>query len=544
MMRGLMMDRPLLISSILEHAAARCGDTAMVSHTGDAGTHRTSYAELARRSRQLANALQATFDIGIGDRIGTLAWNDHRHFELYYGIAGIGAICHTINPRLFPEQIAYIINHAEDCYLCVDPMFVPLVERLAPQLPTVRGVVVLTDAAHMPKSGLRHLHCYEALLEGRPETFEWPVFDETTAAGLCYTSGTTGNPRGALYHHRSTILHGLTQALPNTLGLAADDIVLPAVPMFHVNAWGLPYACPLAGVGMVMPGPGLDGASLYEQIERERVTFSAGVPTIWFGLLNHLKETGKRLTSLRRVCIGGSAAPGSMIEAFEDMGVEVRHGWGMTEMSPIGSVSALDARGMALPIEERRRLQLKQGRAPWGVEMRIVDEQGRPLPHDGASAGLLLVRGPWIASAYFRDDEATAEAIHDGWFSTGDVATIDRHGYMEITDRAKDVIKSGGEWISSITLENTAVGHPDLLEAAVIAAPHPRWGERPLLIVVARADAELSKADILAFLKDKVAAWWLPDDVVFVAELPHTATGKIQKSRLREMFADHRLPTA
>jgi acyl-CoA synthetase (AMP-forming)/AMP-acid ligase II len=542
-MHGMMMDRPLLISSILEHAALQSGDTAMVSHTSDLGAHRTTYAELARRSRQLANALQSSFDIGIGDRIGTLAWNDHRHFELYYGIAGIGAICHTINPRLFPEQIAYIINHAEDCYLFVDPMFVPLVERLAPSLPTLRGVVVLSDAAHMPESGLPHLHCYEALLEGQPDGFDWPELDETTASGLCYTSGTTGNPRGALYHHRSTILHSLMLAMPNTLGLAGDDVVLPVVPMFHANAWGLAYACPLVGVGMVMPGARLDGASLYEQLECWRVTFSAGVPTIWFGLLDHLAKTGKRLTTLRRVVIGGAAAPRSMIDAFEDQGIEVRHGWGMTEMSPVGAICSLDARGAALPIEERRRLQMKQGRPPWGVEMRIVDEQGRPLPHDGTAAGLLMVRGPWVAAAYFGDDDATIDAFHDGWFATGDVATIDRHGYMEIADRAKDVIKSGGEWISSITLENTAVGHPDLQEAAVIAAAHPRWGERPLLIVVAHPEAEVGKADILAFLEGKVASWWLPDDVVFVAELPHTATGKIQKSRLREMFKDHRLPT-
>jgi 3-(methylthio)propionyl---CoA ligase len=542
-MHGMMMDRPLLISSILEHAALQSGDTAMVSHTGDLGVHRTTYAELARRSRQLANALQSTFDIGIGDRIGTLAWNDHRHFELYYGVAGIGAICHTINPRLFPEQIAYIINHAEDCYLFVDPMFVPLVERLAPSLPTVRGVVVLSNAAHMPESALPRLHCYEGLLEGQPDTFEWPELDETTASSLCYTSGTTGNPRGALYHQRSTILHSLMLAMPNTLGLAGDDVVLPVVPMFHANAWGLSYACPLVGVGIVMPGARLDGASLYEQIERWRVTFSAGVPTIWFGLLDHLAKTGGRLSTLRRVVIGGAAAPRSMIDAFEDQGVEVRHGWGMTEMSPVGAICSLDARGAALPIEERRRLQMKQGRPPWGVEMRVVDEKGHPLPRDGSSAGLLMVRGPWVASAYFRDDDATIEAFHDGWFATGDVATIDRYGYMEITDRAKDVIKSGGEWISSITLENTAVGHPDLQEAAVIAAAHPRWGERPLLIVVARPEAEVGKADILAFLEDKVASWWLPDDVVLVPELPHTATGKIQKSRLREMFKDHKLPT-
>jgi fatty-acyl-CoA synthase len=542
-MQGLMMNRPLLISSILEHAGSQSGTITMVSHTADQGVHRTTYAELARRSCQLAHALQDRLEIGIGDRIGTLAWNDHRHFELYYAISGIGAICHTINPRLFPEQIAYIINHAEDCWLFVDPMFVPLVERLAPQLPTVRGVVVLGDAGHLPTSALAHLCSYEALLEGQPDSFAWPELDETTAAGLCYTSGTTGNPRGALYHHRSTILHAMMLAMPNVLGLAADDVVLPVVPMFHANAWGLAYVCPLVGVGMVMPGPRLDGASLYEQIERERVTFSAGVPTIWFGLLNHLREAGRRLSTLRRVIIGGAAPPRSMIDAFEDQGIEVRHGWGMTEMSPVGAVCSLDARGAALPLEERRRLALKQGRPPWGVELRIVDGDGVPLPHDGSAAGLLLVRGPWVASAYFRDDEATAAAFQDGWFATGDVASIDPHGYLEITDRAKDVIKSGGEWISSITLENTAMGHSDLLEAAVIAIAHPRWGERPLLIVVPRPQAEVGKADIVAFLEAKVPRWWLPDDVVFVAELPHTATGKIQKSRLREMFRNHPLPS-
>ena len=543
-MRGLMMDRPLLISSILEHAAERCGDTPMVSHTADQGVHRTSYAELSRRAKQLAHALQGTLGVAMGDRIGTLAWNDHRHFELYYGIAGIGAVCHTINPRLFPEQIAYIINHAEDRYLFVDPMFVPLVERLAPDLPTVQGVIVLTATAHMPPSKLANLHCYESLLEGQPAAFDWPLLDETTASGLCYTSGTTGHPRGVLYHHRSTLLHSFAQALPTSLGLAVRDIVLPVVPMFHVNAWGLPYACPMLGLPMVMPGPRLDGASLYEQFERERVTFAAGVPTVWFSLLNYLRETGKKLTSLQRLVIGGSAVPPAMIDAFEDQyGVEVRHGWGMTEMSPVGAVCSLDTRAQQLPLAERRRIQVKQGRPLCGVDMKIVDEEGRSLPHDGKTSGLLMVRGPWIASAYFRDDEATAHAFQDGWFSTGDIVTIDPHGYMEITDRAKDVIKSGGEWISSIALENAAVGHPDLLEAAVIAAPHPRWVERPLLIVVARPEAEVTREHILAFLEDKVARWWLPDDVVFVEELPHTATGKILKAKLRETFRDHRLPT-
>jgi len=542
-MRGLMMDRPLLISSILEHAVRSYGDTVMVSQTGDLGVHRTTHAELAQRSAQLAHALQAQFDVGIGDRIATLAWNDHRHFELYYGISGIGAICHTINPRLFPEQIAFIINHAEDSHLFVDPMFVPLVEKLAPLLETVREIVVLCGPDHMPDSGLEHLHCYERLLEGQPDTISWPLLDETTASGLCYTSGTTGNPRGALYHHRAMVLHALSIALPDALGLLPSDVVLPVVPMFHVNAWGLPFVCPLVGSALAMPGPKLDGASLYAQFERDGVTFSAGVPTIWFGLLNYLKETGKRLTTLRKVVIGGAAAPRAMIDAFEDEhGVQVLQGWGMTEMSPVGTVCSLKPSIASRPVEERRRIQVKQGRALWGVDMKIVDEQRKPLPHDGSSAGLLMVRGPWVAKGYFRDDEATAEAIHDGWFSTGDVATIDADGYMEITDRAKDVIKSGGEWISSITLENHAVAHPDLAAAAVIGAPHPRWGERPLLVVVTHGEAAPDKQQILAFLEGKVATWWLPDDVVFVDELPYTATGKISKARLRELLKDHVLP--
>jgi 3-(methylthio)propionyl---CoA ligase len=549
-MRGLMMDQPLRISSILDYAADYHGETEMVSCTADQAALRTTYAGLRGRVRQLANALQSGLGVGLGDRIATLAWNDHRHFELYYGIAGIGAVCHTINPRLFPDQIAYIINHAEDRYLFTDPMFLPLVERLAPQLRTLEGVFVLTDDAHLPACGLAgtglEVRSYERLIAAEPAEYEWPVFDETTASGLCYTSGTTGHPRGALYHHRSTVLHALAVALPDAIGLGARDTVLPVVPMFHVNAWGLPYVCPLVGARVVMPGPRLDGASLYEQFERERVTFSAGVPTIWFGLLNYLKETGKRLSSLERVVIGGAAAPLSMIEAFElEHGIEVLHGWGMTEMSPVGSIGSLNPASARLPVEERHRIKQKQGHAVWGVEFKIVDDQGKRLPHDGRSAGVLFVRGPWIASAYFRDPEASREAFDaEGWFSTGDVATIDPSGTMQITDRAKDMISSGGEWISSIALENAAVGHPELREAAVIAVAHPKWGERPLLIAVRHPGAKVERAGIIDFLRPKVARWWLPDDVVFVDELPHTATGKIQKSVLRERFRGYRLPTA
>jgi fatty-acyl-CoA synthase len=537
-----MMDRPLLIPSILDYAADHHGAAEMVSCTADQPVRRITYAALRGRIRQLANAIRDRLGVGLGDRIATLAWNDHRHFELYYAIAGIGAICHTINPRLFPEQIVYIVNHAKDRYLFVDPMFLPLVERLAPQLPSLEAIYVLAEEA--PASALAP-GSYERLIEGEAAEFAWPTFDETTACGLCYTSGTTGMPKGALFHHRSTILHALAIALPDAMRLSSREVVLPAVPMFHVNAWGLPYACPLVGARMVMPGPRLDGASLYEQFEREQVTFAAGVPTIWFNLLNHLKESGNRLSSLRRVVIGGSAPPPAMIDAFEQHGVEVNHGWGMTEMSPVGSVCSLDPTLERLPAAERRRLKQKQGHRIWGVDFKIVDDQGHELPHDGRAAGVLYVRGPWIASAYFEDAAASAEAFDDdGWFSTGDVATIDQDGFMEITDRAKDMIRSGGEWISSIALENAAVGHPDLAEAAAIALPHPKWGERPLLVAVRRPGAAVDKAGLTAFLSEQVASWWLPDDVVFVDELPHTSTGKIHKAALRERFRSHLQPGA
>jgi acyl-CoA synthetase (AMP-forming)/AMP-acid ligase II len=546
MMRGLMMDRPLLVSSILDHAADRYGDAEMVSRTADAPEHRTTYRELRRRARQLAGALQSKLGVGLDDCVATLAWNDHRHFELYYGIAGIGAVCHTINPRLFPEQIAYIVGHARDRYLFTDPMFLPLVEQLAPELKTLEGIVVLSDAAHLPASGLAGLIDYETLIADQPSEFTWPAFDETTACGLCYTSGTTGHPKGALYHHRSTVLHALTIVMPDVMGLSARDTVLPAVPMFHVNAWGLPYACPLVGARMVMPGSRLDGASLCQQLERERVTFAAGVPTVWFGVRDHLRESKGGLPHLERLVIGGAAPPQTLIEAFENQyQVEVLHGWGMTEMSPVGAVCRLPPTAAAMPAPERQRLKQKQGPAIWGVEFKIVDDQGRRLPHDGNTAGLLYVRGPWIASGYFRDEAASKAALDaEGWFSTGDVATIDPQGYMQITDRAKDLVRSGGEWISSIDLENAAVGHPDLAEAAVIAVAHPKWGERPLLIAVRRPGAEADRTAILDYLAGKVASWWLPDDVIFVEELPHTATGKLMKTALRERFKDHVPPTA
>jgi acyl-CoA synthetase (AMP-forming)/AMP-acid ligase II len=543
-MHGLMMERPLLITSILEHAAGHHADAKVVSWLPEGGQRRTTYAAIRTRIRRLASALLATLGVRPGERIGTLAWNDVRHLELYYAISGIGAVCHTINPRLFDDQIAYIVNHARDRCLFTDPMFLPLLARLRPRLPALEQVIVMTDPAHMPE-GTPDL-CYEDLLGSGSEGFEWPSFDERAAAsGLCYTSGTTGKPKGVLYSHRSTVLHTLATALPSGLDLGPRDVVLPVVPMFHVNAWGLPYTCPLAGAGMVMPGPRLDGQSLYEQFENEGVTFSAGVPTVWLGLLDHLRASGRRLSTLRSLVIGGAAAPLAMIRAFEDeFGIEVLHGWGMTEMSPVGTISTLAPALSGQPREARQRLKEKQGRAIFGVELKIVDDRGRPLPHDGQASGVLMVRGPWIASGYYDDPAANEGAFDaDGWFSTGDVATIDRHGFMHITDRVKDVIRSGGEWISSIALENVAMAHPDVAEAAVIAVAHPKWGERPLLVVVPRAEARIVRDALIAFLADKVAKWWLPDDVVVVDSLPHTATGKVRKAELRERYRDHVLPT-
>ncbi|HKU99780.1 MAG TPA: 3-(methylthio)propionyl-CoA ligase [Vineibacter sp.] len=543
-MLGLMQDRPLLISQLIDFAADYHGDTEIVSRTVEGPIHRYTYKDAHRRAKQVAEALT---ELGIrqGDRIGTLAWNGYRHFELYYGISGMGAVCHTINPRLFPEQIAYIVNHAEDQLLFVDLNILPLIQSLAPQLKTVRHIVAMTDRAHLPADlNIPNLLVYEELIAGRPGTFAWPQFDERTASSLCYTSGTTGNPKGVLYHHRSTILHAYASALPDGIGISARDAVLPVVPMFHVNAWGLPYSGCLSGAKLVFPGAALDGPSLYELFEAEGVTITAGVPTVWLLLLQHLQSKNLKLSTLRKSVIGGSACPPAMIETFKrDYGVDVLHAWGMTEMSPLGTVNTPKTKHQKLPKEEQDAVRAKQGRILFGVEMKIVDDSGKALPRDGKAFGDLLVRGPWITSGYFRD-EGGNPLRDDGWFPTGDVATLDADGYMQITDRSKDVIKSGGEWISSIDLENAAMAHPAVAEAAVIGIHHPKWDERPLLIIQKKAGTAIEKDALIDFLKDKVAKWWLPDDVAFVESIPHTATGKILKTRLREDFKSYKLPTA
>lgn len=537
---GQMMGAPLLISSIIKHAARYYGSTEIVSRRTEGDLHRYTYRDCELRARKLAQALQA-LGVQQGERIGTLAWNGYRHLEIYYGVSGMGAVCHTINPRLFPEQVAYIVNHAEDRYVCFDATFLPLVEGIAAQCPQVRGWILLADRDHMPAEPKIPLLCYEDLIDAQDGAYAWPELDENQASSLCYTSGTTGHPKGALYSHRSTVLHSYASALPDALGCSARDVILPVVPMFHVDAWGLPYSVPLVGAKLVLPGPKLDGASLYALFEQEQVTFSAGVPTVWLGLLQHVQANGLTFSSFRRTVIGGSAAPPAMIRALEALDVEVIHAWGMTEMSPLGTTCKLLARHAALPEEERHKILETQGRVIFGVDMKIVDGEGRELPWDGKAFGDLMVRGPWVIDRYFRND---ASAHVDGWFPTGDVATINEDGYMQITDRSKDVIKSGGEWISSIDIENVAAAHPAVHMAACIAVHHPKWDERPLLVVMKRAGMEVSREALLQFFEGKVARWWIPDDVAFVTDIPLTATGKMQKLKLREQFRDYRLPAA
>ena len=542
-MRALMQDKPLLISSLIDFAAQYHSDAEIVSRTIEGPIHRYTYVEAQARSKQLANALRR-LGVELGDRVATLAWNGYRHLEIYYGVSGMGAVLHTINPRLFPEQISYIANHAEDKYIFTDLTFVPLLEQVAPSLTTVKGYVVMTDEAHMPETSLPNAMCYETLLAAESGDYDWPQFDEMTASSLCYTSGTTGNPKGVLYAHRSTVLHSFAVCMQDVLGLSSRDTVLPVVPMFHANAWGLAYAAPMCGARLVMPGAAMDGESIYQLVDEEKVTMSAGVPTVWLMLLGYMQEHGKKLPHMDRTVIGGSAAPQSMIETFErDYDVTVIHAWGMTEMSPLGTTGVMKAKFADLPFEERLKYKVKQGRVVYGVELKITDDDGNDLPHDGEAFGHLMVRGPWITNGYFKGEGGDVLDA-DGWFDTGDVATLDGEGYMQITDRSKDVIKSGGEWISSIDLENLAVGHPDVAEAAVIGIAHPKWDERPLLVIVRNPGSDVTKEAILQFMEGKIAKWWMPDDVTFVDEIPHTATGKIQKISLREQFAGYKLPTA
>jgi len=537
------MDRPLLISSIAEHAARFHGEREIVSVTVDNPRHRYTYRDCIGRAKQLANALER-LGLEHGDRVGTLAWNDYRHMEIYYGVSGAGLVCNTVNPRLFPEQLIYIINHAEDRYLFVDPMFVPLLEAIAGKIPAVEGIVVLTDDEHMPATKLQNVVSYEALIGAESPDYTWPDFDERTASALCYTSGTTGDPKGVLYDHRSTVLHAYAVVAPDIMGLSSQDCVLPVVPLFHVNAWGVPYAVFITGAKLVFPGPKMgDGEALYSLMDSEDVSLALGVPTVWLALLQYTEKSGKRLDKLQRTIVGGAAVPRSMIQAFRERhGVELRQGWGMTEMSPVGAVNSPKAGFEVLSESDRLDQATKAGRGVYGCEMRIVDDEGRELPWDGEAYGALQVRGPWVCADYFKLQGSSGSHTDDGWFDTGDVATIDPEGYMAITDRTKDVIKSGGEWISSIELENTAMGHPAVNEAAVIGVAHPKWTERPLLVVVKAEGKDVDKDEMLAWFDGKVATWWIPSDVVFVDELPHTATGKVKKIELRRQFTDYRFP--
>ena len=540
-MLGLMQDWPLLCHRIIDHAATFHGDRKIITRSIEGPIAETNYKRLRARALKVAQRLDKD-GIQLGDRVATFAWNTWRHLEAWYGIMGIGAVYHTVNPRLFPDQIIWIVNDAADRVVMTDLTFVPLLEKIADKLPTIERYVILTDAAHMPKTTLKNAVAYEDWIGEVDGDFEWKSFDESTAAGMCYTSGTTGNPKGVLYSHRSNVLHSMIAAVPDAMATSSRDIILPVVPMFHANCWGLALTSPMVGATLVLPGAKLDGASIYELLNTYKVTFTAAVPTIWLMLLQDLEKTGGKLPYLKRVVIGGSACPRAMTKTFQDVyGVEVIHAWGMTEMSPLGSLCTMKPEHAELTGEARLDVQQKQGHAPFGVEMKITDDAGKDLPWDGKTFGRLKVRGPAVAQSYYKG--VGGEVFEqDGWFDTGDVATMDEHGYMQITDRAKDVIKSGGEWISTIDLENLAVGHPKVAEAAVIGVAHPKWDERPLLVVVLKKGESTSKEDILGFMQGKIAKWWMPDDVVFVGEIPHTATGKIQKITLRKQFKDYRLP--
>ncbi|WP_374386555.1 long-chain-fatty-acid--CoA ligase [Brevundimonas sp.] len=539
-MLGLMQDWSLTVDKIIDHAKNWHGDREVVTRSVEGPIVRTTYAAIHDRAKRVSNALKA-WDIRPGDRVATLAWNTDKHIETWYGVMGIGAVCHTLNPRLFPEQLVYIINHAEDRVIFTDLTFVPLLEAILPHIPKVERVIVMTDAAHMPQTKLPKAEAYEEVIAGQSADCVWGDFEENTACGLCYTSGTTGNPKGVLYSHRSNFIHTLLGLQSTVLGATPSEVILPVVPMFHANAWGIAFGGPAAGAKLVMPGARMDGASIYELLETEKVTFSAAVPTVWQGLLMHMREHGLKLSTVKRVLIGGSAVPESLIRAFhDDYGVEVLQGWGMTETSPIGTLSNMTPELEALPFEEQLKWRVKQGTPPLGVELMLKNDHGDPLPHDGRTFGHLMVKGPTVARAYFREEGSIVDG--DGFFDTGDVATVDEIGFMQITDRSKDVIKSGGEWISSIEIENIAVGHPKVELAAVIGAAHAKWDERPVLILKLKEGEALDRQEHLDFLQGKIAKWWMPDDVVAVDEIPLGATGKIDKKLLRERMKDYRLP--
>ena len=547
-MLGLMQSQPLLISGLIEFAERHHGDAEIVSRRVEGDIHRYTYKDSAKRARQVANALDG-LNLAFGDRVATLAWNGYRHFEIYYGVSGSGRVLHTVNPRLHPDQIAWIANHAEDQVLCFDLSFLPLVQAVHARCNTIKHYICLCDQDKLPKdSGVPNLISYEAWIAAQPATYHWPSFDENNASSMCYTSGTTGNPKAALYSHRSSTLHAYAAALPDVMSLSARDAVLPVVPMFHVNAWGIPYSAALTGAKLVFPGPAMDGKSIYELLESENVTYAAGVPTVWQMLLSHMKTNSLKFSQLKRTVIGGSACPPAMIKTFnDDFGVEVLHAWGMTEMSPLGTLCTLKNKHDALSADEKMKIRLKQGRAIYGVDMKIVNEAGKELPWDGKTYGDLLVKGPWIVREYYKGEGGDPLIYDDagaGWFPTGDVGTIDADGYLQITDRSKDVIKSGGEWISSIDIENIAVAHPAVAMAACIGVAHPKWDERPIVLVVKKPGTELTVDELLKFYEDKTAKWQIPDDVVFVDSIPLGATGKMLKTKLRETLKDYKLPVS
>lgn len=533
---GLMMDRPLLISAIINHGAAQFGDVEIVSRETHGPLFRYSYAQCATRARKLANAL-AGLGLKAGNVVGSIAWNNHRHMEAYYGVSGSGMVMHTCNPRLQPQQLIYIINHAEDAVILFDATFAPLVKGIAQHCPNVKAWICMSELTNMPViDGVNNVLCYEELIAPHSEQFEWPEFDERTGAALCYTSGTTGNPKGVLYSHRAIVLNAMSGCMPGVVSLSQEDTVLPVVPMFHINAWCIPYAAPMIGARLVLPGPRLDGASLYELMESERVTVSAGVPTIWMGLMQYLEQNKLQFSTMRRTVVGGSAMPLALISKFaDDYNVSVRHGWGMTETTAVATISVLGAKDLQLPSAQQHAIIAKQGKSVFGTEIKVVDENGTTLPRDGNSQGELLVRGQWVVSGYFKGEQSP---LQNGWFPTGDIATIDAHGVMQIRDRTKDVIKSGGEWISSIDLENATLAHSDVAMAAVIGIKHPKWEERPLLLIVRKPDSTVTREEILSFLSERVAKWWIPDEVLFVEALPVGGTGKVQKNELRKQYGN------